>query len=111
MEQRLLGLKDVYKIANCGFLGQWSCHRFFENCLLFLHVLHFFVYAIHGWSFVLVKGITTVMVLRHLLYAHLTNFEFVGVAWAQVTAITSRTSFNLRLCVIFYNLSQKYYYS
>ena len=39
-------------------------------------------FAIHEKNLVLVKGITTVMVLRHLLYAHLTNFEFVGVAWA-----------------------------
>ena len=78
---------------------------------MFLHDLHFFVCAIHGWSFVLVKGITTVMVLKHLLYAHLANFEFVDVAWTQVRAITSRTSFNLRPCVIFYNLSQNYYYS
>ena len=37
------------------------------------------------------------MVLRHVFYAHLTNFEFVGVAWAQVRTITSQTSFNLRL--------------
>ena len=42
LEQRLLGLEDVCKIANCGFLGQWSCHRCFENCLLFLHVFAFF---------------------------------------------------------------------
>ena len=60
--------------------GAGTC--FFENCLMFLHDLHFFVYAKHGLSFVLVKGVTTMMVLRHLLYAHWTNFEFVGVAWA-----------------------------
>ena len=56
---------------------------------MFLHDLHFFVFAKHGLSFVLVKGITIVMVIRYLLYAHLTNFEFVGVAWAQVRTITS----------------------
>ena len=40
-------------------------------------------------NLVLVKGITIVMFLRHLLYAHLTNLEFVGVAWAQVRTIIS----------------------
>ena len=39
-------------------------------------------FAIHGMNLVFVKGITTVMVLRDVLYAHLINFEFVGVAWA-----------------------------
>ena len=50
-------------------------------CLMFLHVC-IFVLAKHGLNLVFVKGITTVMVLRHLLYPHLTKFEFVVVAWA-----------------------------
>ena len=63
---------------------------------MFLHIC-ILVFAKYGLNFVLVKGITTVMVLRHLLYAYLTNFEFVGVAWAHVRTITSQTSFNLKL--------------
>ena len=47
------------------------------------------VFANHGFSFVFVKRITTVMFLRHLLYPHLTNFEFISVAWAKVSPITS----------------------
>ena len=42
----------------------------FVEDLVFLHALHFF-FAKHELIFVLVKGITTVMVLKHLLYAHL----------------------------------------
>ena len=38
-----------------------------------------FVFANHELIFVLVKGIIAEMVLKHLLYVHLTNFEFVGV--------------------------------
>ena len=57
--------------VNTGFLRILGFHNV---CIL--------VVAKHGLNLVLVKGITTVMVLRHLLYAHLTNFEFVGVAWA-----------------------------
>ena len=37
------------------------------------------VFEKHGLDLVLVKVITTVMVLRHLMCTHLTNFEFVGV--------------------------------
>ena len=41
-----------------------------------------FVFANHGLIFVLVKRITTMVVLRYLMYIHLTKFEFVSVAWA-----------------------------
>ena len=46
----------------------------FVEGLVFLHALHF-VFAKHELIFVLVKGITTVMVLKHLLYAHLLNLS------------------------------------
>ena len=72
---------------------------------MFLHVC-IVVFAKYGLNFVLVKGITTVMVLRHLLYAHLTNFEFVDVAWAQVRTITFGTSFILRLFDFFQSFSK-----
>ena len=47
--------------------------------------------AYHGLCFVLVKGMTIVMVCKHMLYAHWTSFVFVDVAWAQVRTITSWT--------------------
>ena len=68
-------------MQDCRFLsskGDGAVTSSFEDFL----VICTFVFANHGLIFVLVKEITTMMVLRHLLYAHLTNFEFVGVAWA-----------------------------
>ena len=61
----------VYKIAS--FLSSYGdgaiTGSFVEN-LVFLHTLHL-VFAKHELIFVLVKEITTVMVLKHLMYAHL----------------------------------------
>ena len=42
----------------------------FVEGLVFLHALHI-VFAKHELIFVLVKEITTVVVLKHLMYAHL----------------------------------------
>ena len=50
--------------------GDGAITSSFVEGLVFLHALHF-VIAKHELIFVLVKGITTVVVLKHLLYAHL----------------------------------------
>ena len=82
----------------CKNGGDGASIGFFENGFDVFTCLHLF-FAKHGLIFVLVKGITTEMVLRHLLYAHLINFEFEVVAWAQVRTITSETSFKWKLLV------------
>ena len=46
----------------------------FEIICDFFHDLYF-CSANHGLIFVFVKEITTMMVLRHLMYVHLTKFE------------------------------------
>ena len=66
-------------------VGVFCLPKAMELHVLLRIVWHFytictFVFANHGLIFVLVKMITTVMVLRHLLFVHLTNFEFVDVA-------------------------------
>ena len=61
----------VYKIASfLSSYGDGAITGSFVKSLVFLHALHL-VFAKHELIFVLVKGITTVMVLKHLMYAHL----------------------------------------
>ena len=65
------------------------------------------VFTNHGLIFVLVKKITTVVVLKHLIYIHLTNFEFVGVCMDTSEDHHLWNKLQFDALVIFYNLSQK----
>ena len=77
---------------------------FFED-LVFLHALHL-VFAKHELIFVLVKGITTVMVLKHLLYAHVLTLSC-GCCMGTGETITSRASL-IHGFVVFFSLKKPF---
>ena len=75
----ILGMM-IARLQLLSSMGDGLVRSCFEDCLVFFHNLHLCFNK--PWVVFCSCEVTTMMVLRQVMYTHLTNFEFLDVAWA-----------------------------